>query len=118
MSQGPKSEKRDQERIEINDELHGEITVFQPLFIKEISHGGCLVKTSFPLEINSLHELRFTLGDRSVQVRGRVRHCRVAEGDEDAGSYRSGVEFIELADRIRGAIMDFMEAIKAARRGL
>lgn len=115
MSSAPE-EKRDRERVEILGELHGEVMIFQPLSIKEISHGGCLVETVFPLHINSLHDIRLTLGERSVVLKGRVAHCRISDVDQEIVHYRSGVEFIEPSERIREAIVHFIEAIKAGRR--
>ena len=115
---GTPDEKRDRERIEILGELHGEVMIFQALSIKEISHGGCLVETSFPLHINSLHDVRLTLGEQSIVLKGRVAHCRISDVDQEIVTYRSGVEFIELSDRIRGVIVDFMEAIRAGRRAV
>ena len=109
-------EKRDRERIEILGELHGEVMVFQPLSIKEISRGGCLVETSFPLHLNSLHDIRLTLGEQSIVLKGRVAHCRISDVDQEAVHYKSGVEFIEPSDRIREVIVEFIEAIKAGRR--
>jgi hypothetical protein len=109
-------EKRDPERIEILGELHGEVMVFQPLSIKEISQGGCLVETAFPLHINSLHDIRLTLGDQSVVLKGRVAHCSISDVDQEVVHYRSGLEFIEPSARINGVIVDFIGAIKAGRR--
>jgi hypothetical protein len=113
---GPPSEKRDRERVEILGELHGEVMVFQPLSIREISRGGCLVETSFPLHLNSLHDIRLTLGDQSVVLKGRVAHCRISDVEQEIVHYRSGIEFIEPSERIRGVIVEFIEAIKAGRR--
>lgn len=113
---GPPDDKRDKERVEILGELRGEIMVFQALSIKEMSHGGCLVETAFPLHLNSLHDIRLTLGDRSVVLKGRVAHCRISDVDQEIVRYRSGVEFIEPSERIREAIVDFIDAIKAGRR--
>ena len=115
MSQPPE-EKRERERIEILGELHGEIMIFQPLSIKEISKDGCLVETAFPLHLNSLHDVRLTLGDRSIVLKGRVAHCRISEVDQEIVTYRSGVEFIEPTDPVRGVIREFLDAIKAGRR--
>ena len=108
-------EKRDRERVEILGELHGEIMVFQPLSIKEISRGGCLVESSFPLHINSLHDIRLTLGDQSVVLKGRVAHCSISDVEQEVVHYRSGVEFIDPPERIRGVIVEFIGAIKAGR---
>jgi PilZ domain len=113
---GTPDEKRDRERVEILGELHGEVMLFQPLSIKEISRGGCLVETSFPLHINSLHDVRLTLGDQSIVLKGRVAHCRISDVDQELVHYKSGIEFIEPSDRIKGVIVEFIEAIKAGRR--
>lgn len=111
-------EKREKERIEILGELRGEVMVFQPIAIKEISNGGAQVETGFPLQLNSLHDFRLTLGERSVVVKGRVAHCHISDVDQELVIYRSGVEFIELSERIAGVVTEFIEAIKAGRRSV
>jgi hypothetical protein len=109
-------EKRDTDRVAILGELHGEIMVFEPMAIKEISRGGAQIETGFPLQLNSLHDVRLTLGDRSVVVKGRVVHCRISDVDQDIVMYRSGIEFVEPSERVQSVILDFLESIKAGRR--
>ena len=111
-----RADKRDTERIEILGELHGEVMVFQPTTIKELSRGGAQMETALPLQLDSLHEFRLTLGDRSVVVKGRVAHCSISEVDQEIVTYRSGIEFIEPSDRVSSVISDFIEAIKTGRR--
>ena len=110
------SEKRDTDRVSILGELRGEIMVFEPMAIREISRGGAQIETRFPLQINSLHDLRLTLGDRSVVVKGRVAHCRISDVDQDIVMYRAGIEFIEPSERVEEVILDFLDAIKTGRR--
>jgi hypothetical protein len=110
--------KREGERIQILGELHGEIMVFQPMAIKEISRGGAQVETAFPLHLDSLHELRLTLGERSLIVKGRVVHCTITDVDQEQITYRSGVEFIEPSERVSSAIAEFIDAIRDGRRAL
>jgi hypothetical protein len=110
--------QRDTERIQILGELHGEVMIFQPMAIKEISRGGAQVETAFPLHVDSLHDLRLTLGDRSVVVKGRVAHCRITDVDHEVVLYRSGVEFIEPSEPVRQVIVEFLEAIKSGRRAV
>ena len=114
---GP-GDKRDKERIQILGELHGEVMVFQPVAIKEISRGGAQVETAFPLQLDSLHDFRLTLGDRSVVVKGRVAHCSISDVDQELVVYRSGVEFIELSDRVGKVVVEFIEAVRDGRRAL
>ncbi|HEX3702508.1 MAG TPA: PilZ domain-containing protein [Vicinamibacterales bacterium] len=109
-------DKRDAERLEILGDLHGEVVVFQPMAIKEISRSGAQVETSFPLHLDSLHDLRLTLGDRSVIVKGRVVYCSISDVDQEAVIYRSGMEFIEPSEAVDAVIADFIGAIKDGRR--
>ena len=109
-------DKRDTDRVTILGELRGEIMVFEPMAIKEISRGGAQIESPFPLQLNSLHDLRLTLGDRSVVVKGRVVHCRISDVDQDVVMYRSGVEFVEMSERVESVILDFLDAIKTGRR--
>src|ERR1700681_525396 len=109
---------RDDERIEILGELNGEIVVFQPMAIREISRAGAQVETSFPLQLDSLHELRLTLGERSVILKARVAHCSISDVDQEVVRYRSGVEFVETSERVFSAISSFIEAVKEGRRAL
>ena len=106
---------RDAERIEILGGLHGEVMVFQPMAIKEVSRGGAQVETAFPLHLDSLHDLRLTLGDRSVIVKGRVIHCSISDVDQESIVYRSGMEFVEPSERVQSVIEGFVEAIKNGR---
>jgi c-di-GMP-binding flagellar brake protein YcgR len=93
--------------------------VFQPTAVLEMSHGGMQVETAFPLQLDSLHDFRLTLGDRSVVVKGRVAHSRISDVDQDIVTYRTGVEFIELSERVQAAIAHFVgEITKAAAAGI
>src|SRR3954451_20534253 len=114
---GP-GDKRDKERIQILGGLHGEVMVFQPMAIKEISRGGCQIETDFPLQLDSLHEIRLTLGDKSVVLKVRVAHCSITDVDQEIVTYRSGVEFVEPSERVYSVISGFIDAIKDGRRAL
>jgi PilZ domain len=109
-------EKRDSERLDMLGGLHGEVMVFQPMAIREISRGGAQIETAFPLQLDSLHDFRLTLGERSVVVKGRVAHCRISDVDQELVTYRSGIEFVEPSERITAVISDFLGAVKDGRR--
>lgn len=118
MAEPDDGHTRNAERIQILGELVGEVMVFQPVAIKELSRGGAKIDTAFPLHIDSLHEFRLALGDRSVIVKGRVVHCLIADLDQEVVLYQSGIEFVELSDRVYAVIADFIEAVKDGRRAL
>ena len=107
--------KRDSERIELLGTLQGEVMVFQPTVIRQMSRGGMQVETTFPLQLDSLHDFRLSLGDRSVVVKGRVAHSRISDVDQDNVTYRSGVEFIEPSERVAAVISDFIELLRQER---
>ena len=111
-------DKRDTERIEILGELGGEVMVFQPMAIREISRGGAQVETGFPLQLDSLHDFRLTLGDRSIVIKGRVAHCSISDVDQEVVLYRSGIEFVEPVERVAGVIATFIDAVTNGRRAL
>ena len=115
---GSRDEQRDTERIEILGELNGEVMVFQPTVIREISRGGAQVETTFPLHLDSLHDFRLTLGDRSIVLKGRVAHCSISDVEHEGVLYRSGIEFVEPSERVFSVISEFIEAIKTGRRAL
>jgi hypothetical protein len=105
------------DHVEILGELLGEVMVYQPMAITEISRAGAQIETAFPLQIDSLHEFRLVLGDRSVVVKGRVAHSHVCDLEQGTTIYRAGVEFAQPSDRVLEAIGEFMDAIVAGRVG-
>jgi hypothetical protein len=103
------------ERVPILGLLAGDITVVEPLTVKELGVGGATIETRFPLVIDSLHELRLLLGGRTVVMKGRVVHSHISEVDSDAVAYHSGVEFVALAEHVHNAIAAYLDALRTAR---
>ncbi|MGH9253621.1 MAG: PilZ domain-containing protein [Vicinamibacterales bacterium] len=110
-------EKRDAERVAMLGELRAEIMLFQPMVVTDLSRIGVTVETRFPLQIDSLHDIRLTLGDRSVVLKGRVAHSHVSDVDQVNVVYRTGLEFIEASKLATAAILEFLEATKTHRTG-
>ena len=110
-------DKRQAERVAMLGELYGEVMVFQPMLVRDVSRGGVTVETRFPLQIDSLHDLRLTLGDTSVIVKGRVVHSFISDVDQDIVIYRTGFEFVEPSSAVTGAIVSFLESVKTHRSG-
>jgi len=115
MSDPPKTPKRASERIPIRGTLHGDIMVFEPLLVREVSTKGASIETSFPMHLDSLHDVRLTLGDISVVLKGRVAHSHVSEITQDVVTYRTGIEFVEPSGPVLGVITTFLEELKASR---
>jgi len=108
--------KRDTERVPVPAPLHGEVKVYQPMTILDISRGGAQIETPFALQLDSLHDFRLSLGDRSIVVKGRIAHCHIGELKEGVILYRTGVEFIEASGHVQSAIVHFVEALKLVQR--
>src|SRR5829696_9205722 len=90
--------KRDTERVPVPAPLHGEVKVFQPMTILDVSAAGARIETPFALQLASLHEFRISLGDRSIVVKGRIAHGQIGELKDGEVIYRSGVEFVEISE--------------------
>ena len=108
------SNTRDSERIPISGQVTGEVTIYEPMTILDLSDRGAQVETKFALHLDSLHEFRLSLGSRSVVVKGRIAHCQIGELKEGPVLYRSGIEFIEPTEHALAAIHAFVEALKFA----
>jgi hypothetical protein len=107
--------KRDTERIELLGALQGEVMVYQPTAVRQISKGGMQVETTFPMMLGSLHDFRLTIHDLSIIVKGRVAHSRISEFDHDGVTYRSGIEFIEPSQHVASVISSFVEQLRQER---
>ena len=112
----PDDNKRDTERVPVPSPLHGEVMVFQPMTIFDVSHGGAQIETPFALQLDSLHDFRISLGELSIVVKGRIANCHIGELQEGTVLYRAGVEFIENSEHAQAALDHFVEALKISRR--
>jgi hypothetical protein len=108
-------DRRDNERVPILGDLHAEIVVFQPMLIRDISIGGITIESRYPLQLNSLHDIRLILGSTSVIVKGRVVHSRISDVDQDIVTYRSGVEFVDPPEHASAAVAEYVQELKANR---
>lgn len=97
-------------------DLPAAIMVFQPMSVRQIGPHGVQVETRVPLHVDSLHELRLTLGPRTVVVKGRVVHCRIHDVDQEDVVYGAGLEFTELSSHAEEAIAAYLSSVRAERR--
>src|SRR5215467_4979586 len=107
--------RRDRERVPVPSPLYGEVMVYQPMTILDISKGGLQIETPFQLQLDSLHDFKISLGERSIVVKGRIAHCHIGELAEGVVLYRTGVEFIENSDHAQSAIEAFVDALRLSR---
>ncbi len=107
-------DKRDSERVLVPAEVTGEVTVYEPITILDISVTGAQIETKFALQLDSLHDFRLSLGTRSVIVKGRIVHCKIGELQEGVVLYRTGVEFVEPSEHALAAMRSFVQTQKTA----
>ena len=110
-------DRRAGERIAILGNLTGEVMVYQPMTITEIGVGCASVEATYPLHLDSLHDLRLTLGNQSIVLKGRVVQSHVTDMDQEAVIYRSGLEFVEASERVTGVIANYITELKTHRSG-
>lgn len=110
--------ERKHERVPMLGQVGGEIMVYEPMAVTALSVAGMAVETRFPLNLNSLHDMRLALGLRTVIVKGRVVHSHITDVDQELVTYCSGLEFVDLPEHVLTAITDFLAAVKAHRSGV
>lgn len=108
-------DKRDSQRLAMAGQLTGEVTVYQPMTILDMSERGAQIETGVSLHLDSLHDFRLSLGDRSVVVKGRIVHCQIGELKEGGVLYRTGLEFVEPSEHVLTAIRTFIDAQREAQ---
>ena len=102
--------KRAVDRTPVTSEIVGNVTVFQPMTILNLSEAGIQIETPYKLQNDSLHDFRLSLGERSVVVKGRIVYCQVGELHEGSVIYRSGVEFVTVPSHALTAVREFVAA--------
>ena len=98
-------------------DLKAEVATHQLMEIVEISPTGLQVATPFPFQLDSLHEIRLSLGARTVVIKGRITHCHITDVDQESVRYRSGIQCTELPDYVQETIVEFVKTVKNERRG-
>ena len=109
--------RRAHERHDLPDAVSGEVKIYHSMAIRQLSGGGALIEIGVPLHIDSLHDFRLTLGDRSVVVKARVVHSHISTVGSDRVSYHTGIEFVDLSEAITQVLGAFIEALQLQRAG-
>jgi PilZ domain len=108
--------RREGDRMPILGDLRGEVMVFQPMGITELGAGGVQVETTFPLHLDSLHDLRLELGTQTIILKGRVTYCSITDVNQELVRYRSGIQFVDVPERAAAVIVAFLGRVTGERR--
>ena len=109
--------RRDEERIQILGELPGDATVHQSISVKELSRTGAQIESTFPLQLNSLHDFRLSLGSQSVVVKGRVVALPHPRHRSGGGRLPCRHRVHRHAELGRHGAEQFLDAVKTGRQG-
>lgn len=109
--------RRAHERLDLPDPVSGEVKIYHSMAIRQLSGGGALIEIGVPLQLDSLHDFRLSLGDRSVVVKARVVHSHISTVGSDRVSYHTGIEFVDLSEPITKVLAAFIETLRAQRAG-
>lgn len=101
-------EERRSSRIALTRELTGEVTVYRPLSVSDLSPFGARVESSDALRVGSVRAFRLNLGDQTVVLKGRIAHAQVRTLDTRQVVYTSGVEFLDVTPAARASIEDYL----------
>ena len=93
---------REAERVPLPGEVTGEVSVYEPMIILDLSERGALVETRFPLHLGSLHDFRLVLQTVPVIIKGRIAHSQVRGLEQGTVVYRTGLEFTEPSEHALG----------------
>jgi hypothetical protein len=104
-------DQRQRFRILLPHGLSGEVTVYRPLTVSDLSPEGARVETPEPLRVNAVRAFRLNLGDQTVVLKGRVCHASVRALDDESVVYTSGVEFLDVPATARVAIERFLDRV-------
>jgi hypothetical protein len=104
-------DQRQRLRIPLANGLTGEVTVYRPLTVSDLSPMGARVETPEPLRVNSVRAFRLNLGEQTVVLKGRVCHATVRALDDQLVVYTSGIEFLDVSSVTRIAIERFLERV-------
>jgi hypothetical protein len=104
-------DQRQRPRTHLPDGVSGEVTVYRPLTVSDLSPLGARVETPEPLRVNSVRAFRLNLGEQTVVLKGRVAHASVRMLDDHQVVYTSGIEFLDVPPMARMAIERFIARV-------
>ena len=102
---------RQRPRFALPSSLSGEVTVYRPLSVSDLSPLGARVETAEVLRVDSVRAFRLNLGEQTVVLKGRIAHASVRTLDDDVVVYTSGVEFLDVPPLARAAIERFLARV-------
>ena len=78
--------------------------------VNKISLSGMLIKTEYPLDLNSSYSIELFIGARQLNIVGKVANCE--KNDSEKGlSYDIDIEFVMMLDEDSEVLKDFLQTL-------
>jgi len=101
-------DRRQTPRVDLLREFQGHLLALdEAVTVQQLGPGGITVVAAVPLSPSNIHDLRLTLDDVVISVRGRVAHTRAVVDGDDV-SYVSGLAFVDLPAETLAIIEHFI----------
>ena len=104
-------QQRQRPRVPLPQGLSGEVTVYRPITVTDLSLQGARVDTPEPLRVDSIRAFRLNLGEQTIVLKGRVVHASVRTLDDHLVIYSSGIEFLDVSPQAQIALERFLERV-------
>jgi hypothetical protein len=99
-------------RFLIEDPDRAILDVREQCRVKKIGLGGMLIESDHPIGIESKYPMEIIIAeDKSIRFTGRVASCMPVK-KEDRGRYDIGIEFLDLSERNKGLLYEFIRLLE------
>jgi hypothetical protein len=89
-------DRRNRVRYEIVGQLWGSLETFEPMEVHNLSQGGALVESHVPLAADSVHRLRLTAPEQTLDLQARVAHVSQRQDVTAGENFLVGMQFLGL----------------------
>ena len=111
------SGRRQYLRVYIESPERSLLKFHESYLVKNISHGGMLIESEFPQEIETVLPLEiFFTEEQSMKVSGRVVSCVRVQGKESV-CFDIGMEFIDMPENARKTLHKFILSLDQRETG-
>ena len=104
-------QQRQRHLVPLPQGLSGEVTVYRPITVTDLSLSGARVDTPEPLRVDSIRAFRLNLGEQTIVLKGRVAHASVRTLDDHMVIYSSGIEFLDVSPQAQLALERFLDRV-------
>ena len=101
------ADRRQRVRFEIVGRLPGSVTTAASVEVENLSRGGALVLSQWPLTVEGFHTVRLGTVDDFSTLQARVRHVRRAPASD---GYLIGLEFTDAEPRAASLLEKLVRA--------